>query len=122
MRRCRTDEAYLEGLSALHDGEQTYRRLANCSVADRVEYPRAEHPVVRTRSDGQEGALAAASPASSSASPRRATMLAYRYQHAENPLFQCLRWTKTPSPSGTTAAPSTAQCGITGRTRGQAHA
>ena len=42
-------KAYLDGLTALHDGEQTYRGLyANYGVADRVEYPRAEHPVVRT--------------------------------------------------------------------------
>jgi taurine dioxygenase len=42
-------KAYLDGLTALHDGEQTYRGLyANYGVADRPEYPRAEHPVVRT--------------------------------------------------------------------------
>src|SRR4051812_12456305 len=33
-------KAYLDGLTALHDGEQTYRGLyANYGVADRVEYP-----------------------------------------------------------------------------------
>ena len=42
-------KAYLDGLTALHDGEATYRGLyANYGVADRPEYPRAEHPVVRT--------------------------------------------------------------------------
>ena len=42
-------KAYLDGLTALHDGEQTYRGLyANLGVADKQTYPRAEHPVVRT--------------------------------------------------------------------------
>src|ERR1700726_993800 len=38
-------KAYLDGLTALHDGEQTYRGLyANYGVADRPSYPHAEHP------------------------------------------------------------------------------
>ena len=42
-------KTYLDGLTALHDGESTYRGLyANYGVADRPAYPRAEHPVVRT--------------------------------------------------------------------------
>src|SRR5579859_1688695 len=42
-------KAYLGGLTALHDGESTYRGLyANYGVADKPAYPRAEHPVVRT--------------------------------------------------------------------------
>ena len=42
-------KAYLDGLTALHDGEQIYRGLyANYGVADKPAYPRAEHPVVRT--------------------------------------------------------------------------
>ena len=42
-------KAYLDGLTALHDGEQTYRGLyANYGVADKPSYPHAEHPVVRT--------------------------------------------------------------------------
>ena len=42
-------KAYLDGLTALHDGEQAYRGLyANYGVADKQAYPRAEHPVVRT--------------------------------------------------------------------------
>ena len=42
-------KTYLDGLTAMHDGEQTYRGLyANYGVADRPAYPRAEHPVVRT--------------------------------------------------------------------------
>ena len=42
-------KTYLDGLTALHDGEQAYRGLyANYGVADKQAYPRAEHPVVRT--------------------------------------------------------------------------
>ena len=52
-------KAYLDGLTALHDGEQTYRGLyANYGVADRPEYPRAEHPGgAHASGHGQEGAL-----------------------------------------------------------------
>jgi taurine dioxygenase len=40
---------YLDGLTAIHDGEDVYRGLyANYGVADKPAYPRAEHPVVRT--------------------------------------------------------------------------
>ena len=42
-------KAHLEGLTALHDGEQVYRgAYANFGVADKASYPRSEHPVVRT--------------------------------------------------------------------------
>ncbi|MDE2582639.1 MAG: TauD/TfdA family dioxygenase, partial [Rhodospirillales bacterium] len=42
-------KAYLDGLTALHDGEPVYRGLyANYGVADKASYPHAEHPVVRT--------------------------------------------------------------------------
>jgi taurine dioxygenase len=41
--------AYLDGLTALHDGEPIYRGLyANYGVADKPSYPHAEHPVLRT--------------------------------------------------------------------------
>ena len=42
-------KAYLDGLTALHDGESAYRGLyANYGVADKPSYPSAEHPIVRT--------------------------------------------------------------------------
>src|SRR6266446_3120845 len=42
-------KTYLEGMTAIHDGEQVYRGLyKNFGVADKPQYPRAEHPVVRT--------------------------------------------------------------------------
>jgi hypothetical protein len=51
--------------------------------------------------------------------PRGASdaMLNYLYPHTENPLFQCrFRWTENAIAFWTTAAPSTARCGIIGRT------
>src|SRR3984957_17399961 len=42
-------KAYLEGLTAIHDGEDSYRgTYAYAGVGDRPVYPRAEHPVIRT--------------------------------------------------------------------------
>ena len=39
---------YLEGLTAVHDGEANYRgTYANFGVKDKPTYPRAEHPVIR---------------------------------------------------------------------------
>src|SRR5215218_7690111 len=40
-------KAYLDGLRALHDGEENYRgTYANFGVKDRPSYPRAIHPVI----------------------------------------------------------------------------
>ena len=42
-------KAYLDGLTAIHDGEHVYRGLySNLGVADKPDYPHAEHPIVRT--------------------------------------------------------------------------
>src|ERR1700751_2989632 len=42
-------KAYLDGLVALHDGEDAYRgTYANYGLADKPAYPQAEHPIVRT--------------------------------------------------------------------------
>ncbi len=93
-------KTYLDGLTAMHDGEQTYRGLyANHGVADRPEYPRAEHPIVRTHAVTGKKSLyvnrgftryIVGIPRDESDA-----MLAYLYQHAENPLFQCrFRWSE----------------------------
>ena len=42
-------KAYLDGLTAIHDGEENYRgTYAYAGVQDKQTYPKAEHPVVRT--------------------------------------------------------------------------
>jgi taurine dioxygenase len=93
-------KAYLDGLVALHDGEQVYRgTYANLGVADRPVYPKAEHPVVRTHPLTGRKALYVnrgftrrilGLPADESEA-----MLRYLFDHAENPLFQCrFRWTE----------------------------
>ena len=84
-------KAYLDGLTALHDGESTYRGLyANYGVADRPEYPRAEHPVVRTHPVTGKKALYVNRGFTRHINgvPRDESdaMLAYLYQHCENPL------------------------------------
>jgi taurine dioxygenase len=89
---------YVEGLTAIHDGEDLYRgTYANFGIADKPSYPRAEHPVVRRHPVTGEKALyvnrgftkriVGVSPDESSA------ILHYLWDHAENPLFQCrFRW------------------------------
>ena len=91
-------KTYLDGLTAVHDGEGVYRGLyKNHGVADKPVYPRAEHPVVRTHpvtgrrclyvNQGFTSALVGV--------PRDEgdAVLRYLYQHMENPLFQCrFRW------------------------------
>ncbi|MBV9784312.1 MAG: TauD/TfdA family dioxygenase [Acidisphaera sp.] len=91
-------KAYLEGLTAIHDGEPVYRgTYANLGAADKPVYPRAEHPVVRTHPVTGRRALyvnrgfttrIVGIPADESEA-----ILGYLYEHAENPLFQCrFRW------------------------------
>ena len=91
-------KAYLEGMTAIHDGEHVYRGLFTYKgVTDKPVYPRAEHPVVRTHpvtgrkclyvNMGFTSALVGV--------PRDEgdAILRYLYQHMENPLFQCrFRW------------------------------
>ena len=88
---------YLEGLTAIHDGEGYRGLYANLGVADKASYPRAEHPVIRTHPVTGRKALYV-----NRGFTRRIVgvpsdesdgMLRYLYDHAENPLFQCrFRW------------------------------
>ena len=91
-------KAHLDGLVAVHDGEHVYRGLfANFGVADKPSYPRAEHPVIRTHPATGRKALYVnrwftlrilGLPLAESDA-----LLAYLYDHAEDPLFQCrFRW------------------------------
>lgn len=91
-------KVYLDGLTALHDGEHVYRGLyANFGVKDKPSYPRSVHPVVRTHPVTGQKALFV-----NKGFTRRimdvpmdesAGILAYLYEHMANPLFQCrFRW------------------------------
>ena len=91
-------KAYLEGLRAVHDGEENYRgTYANFGVQDKKTYPRAVHPVIRTHPVTGKKALYV-----NKGFTRRildippdesAGILAYLYEHMANPLFQCrFRW------------------------------
>lgn len=91
-------KTYLEGLTAIHDGEENYRgTYANFGVADKPVYPRAEHPVVRTHPwTGRKGLYV------NRGFTRRILglsrdesdgILRLLFEHMENPLFQCrFRW------------------------------
>src|SRR2546423_1871991 len=93
-------KTYLDGLTALHDGEMAYRGLyANYGVADKPAYPHAEHPVLRTHPATGKKALYVNRGFTSHiiGIPRDESdaILSYLYQHCENPLFQCrFRWSE----------------------------
>jgi taurine dioxygenase len=91
-------KGYLDGLTAIHDGEEAYRgTYKNVGVQDKAVYPRAEHPVIRTHPVTGKKALYV-----NRGFTRRlvgvprdesTAVLQYLYEHAENPLFQCrFRW------------------------------
>jgi taurine dioxygenase len=90
-------KAYLDGLQAVHDGEHYRGQYANYGIADKLEYPRAEHPVVRTHPVTGRKALYV-----NKGFTRRLLgipldesdgILNYLYEHMANPLFQCrFRW------------------------------
>ena len=91
-------KAYLAGMSASHEIEHVYRgTYANFGVVDKPDYPRAEHPVVRTHpvtgkkllfvNGGFTKHIIGLPYDESSA------ILRYLYEHLANPLFQCrFRW------------------------------
>jgi taurine dioxygenase len=91
-------KAYLEGMTAVHDGEENYRgTYAYAGVGDRPVYPRAEHPVIRTHPVTGKKALYVNRGFTKRllGVPRDESkaILEYLWDHAENPLFQCrFRW------------------------------
>ena len=91
-------KTYLDGMTALHDGEDAYRgTYKNAGMQDKQVYPRAEQPVVRTHPVTGKKALYVNRGFTRRLNgvPRdeSAAILSYLYDHAENPLFQCrFRW------------------------------
>jgi taurine dioxygenase len=91
-------KAYLDGLTALHDSDHVYRgTYANYGVADKPEYPRASHPVVRTHPVTGRKALYVNRGFTTCINgiPRDESdgILSYLFAHMENPIFQCrFRW------------------------------
>ena len=91
-------KAYVDGLTAIHDGENVYRgAYANFGVADKASYPRSEHPVVRTHPVTGRKALYVNRIFTTRISglPRDESdaVLAFLLAHAESPLWQCrFRW------------------------------
>src|SRR6516225_4322382 len=89
---------YLEGLTAIHDGEDAYRgTYANYGIADKSSYPRAEHPVIRTHPVTGKKALYVNRGFTKRivGIPRDESnaILHYLCDIAEDPLFQCrFRW------------------------------
>lgn len=90
-------KSYLDGLKAEHSGDHYRGQYANYGIADKAEYPRAEHPVMRTHPVTGKKALYV-----NRGFTRRLVgvpldesegILNYLYEHMANPLFQCrFRW------------------------------
>ena len=92
-------KTYLEGLTAIHDGEDGLSRPLHEFRRRRQaeQYPRAEHPVVRTHPVTGKKALYVNRGFTRGlvGVPRDESdgILRYLYEHMENPLFQCrFRW------------------------------
>jgi taurine dioxygenase len=91
-------KAYLEGQVAVHDGERNYRgTYANFGVQDKAAYPRAVHPIIRTHPVSGKKALFVNRGFTRSIQglpgDESDAILAYLFEHAANPLFQCrFRW------------------------------
>ena len=87
-------KAYLDDLTALHDSDHVYRgTYANFGVADKPEYPRANHPVVRTHPVTGRKALYVNRGFTTHIEgwtvEESKPLLEYLYQHGARPEFSC---------------------------------
>ena len=84
---------FLESLTALHDGESTYRGRYQGTKEEGKTYPRAEHPVVRTHPVSGRKALFVnrifTTRLVQLAKPESDAVLAMLLGHLERPEFQC---------------------------------
>ncbi|MGI9480374.1 MAG: TauD/TfdA dioxygenase family protein [Hyphomicrobiaceae bacterium] len=91
-------KSYLEGLTAVHDGGPNYRRRAAIEGRDdKREFPRAEHPVIRTHPEtGRKGIYV--NPVFTVAirglpEDEGEAVLSFLYEHNNRPQFQCrFKW------------------------------
>jgi taurine dioxygenase len=89
-------QRFLESMTAIHDGEHVYR--GRYGVDDRGrDFPRAEHPVIRTHPVTGRKALFVnrgfTTRIAQLARAESAALLEMLYQHVETPEFQCrFRW------------------------------
>jgi taurine dioxygenase len=87
----------LEGMTALHDGEATYRGRYEGAVETGKVYPRSVHPVARTHPVTGRKALFVnrifTSRIQELSKPESDAVLAMLFAHIEQPEFQCrFRW------------------------------
>jgi taurine dioxygenase len=86
-------KAYLEGLTARHNGEHYRGQYANYGVKDKESYPSADHPVVRTHPVTGRKALYVNRNFTTRISGLRKhesdALLEMLYRHSETPEFQC---------------------------------
>ena len=91
-------KTYLDGMTAIHDGEHVYRGLyTDLGVKDKPQYPRAHHPVVRTHPETKRKCLyvnAGFTTAIDGVPPDESdAILRFLIRHAAHPAFQCrFRW------------------------------
>jgi taurine dioxygenase len=84
---------FLDGLTAVHDGEHVYRQGYGEKTVVRTTYPRSEHPVVRTHPvSGRKGLFVNRTFTTKIvelAQRESDALLAMIYAHIEHPEFQC---------------------------------
>lgn len=84
-------QRFLEGLTALHDGETTYRGRYDGAIEEGKTYPQSVHPVVRTV-DGHQALFVNRTFTTRIVELGRQesdAMLRLLFQHVEQPEYQC---------------------------------